>query len=294
LTNAIVLCEIDSWLTGRRLVSLPFSDHCDLLVASAEMLPILSYLENETIRNNWKYLELRPLESVPGGLPGFVATTKYYYHELDLSPVLESLFQSVHKSSIRRKVWRAEREGLLYKKGTEDSLLGDFYSLFRATRRRQGIPPQPYAWFRNLIDSFAGALQIRVSYKKDRPVASILTLEFKDTLVYKYGCSDSSQNNLGGTQLLFWRAIEESKRAGLLKFDLGRSAIGSTGLNLFKERWGAKRSELTYVRFTPAGVDFDSPEGLDDWKHRFAKQVFAHAPDGIISAISNLLYKHVG
>ena len=31
LTNGWVFCEIDSWLTGRRLVSLPFSDHCEPL-----------------------------------------------------------------------------------------------------------------------------------------------------------------------------------------------------------------------------------------------------------------------
>src|ERR1700693_4673560 len=28
LTSGIVFCKVRSWLTGRRLVSLPFSDHC--------------------------------------------------------------------------------------------------------------------------------------------------------------------------------------------------------------------------------------------------------------------------
>jgi len=28
LDNGIVFCQVRSWLTGRRLVSLPFSDHC--------------------------------------------------------------------------------------------------------------------------------------------------------------------------------------------------------------------------------------------------------------------------
>src|SRR5205085_3632500 len=28
LRNGVVLCRVESWLTGRRLVSLPFSDHC--------------------------------------------------------------------------------------------------------------------------------------------------------------------------------------------------------------------------------------------------------------------------
>src|SRR6185369_4897333 len=32
LSNGIVLCRISSWLTGRRMVSVPFSDHCEPLV----------------------------------------------------------------------------------------------------------------------------------------------------------------------------------------------------------------------------------------------------------------------
>ena len=34
LANGIVFCRVESRLTGRRLVSLPFSDHCDPLVDS--------------------------------------------------------------------------------------------------------------------------------------------------------------------------------------------------------------------------------------------------------------------
>src|SRR5262245_20854490 len=33
--SGMVFCRVNSWLTGRRLVSLPFSDHCDPLVTDA-------------------------------------------------------------------------------------------------------------------------------------------------------------------------------------------------------------------------------------------------------------------
>ena len=36
LEDGVVLCQVDSWVTGRRLVSLPFSDHCEPLVDGAE------------------------------------------------------------------------------------------------------------------------------------------------------------------------------------------------------------------------------------------------------------------
>src|SRR5262244_2773877 len=41
LKNGIVFCRVHSWLTGRRLVSLPFSDHCEPLVDRPEQLRFL-------------------------------------------------------------------------------------------------------------------------------------------------------------------------------------------------------------------------------------------------------------
>src|SRR3954465_16064632 len=32
IDNGIPFCEVSSWATGRRLVSLPFSDHCEPLI----------------------------------------------------------------------------------------------------------------------------------------------------------------------------------------------------------------------------------------------------------------------
>jgi hypothetical protein len=42
LQDGVVFCEVSSWLTGKRLVSLPFSDHCEpLATESAHMTTIL-------------------------------------------------------------------------------------------------------------------------------------------------------------------------------------------------------------------------------------------------------------
>ena len=60
LQNAILFCLVDSWLTGRRLVSLPFSDHCEpLLDGHTEGSMFLSALEHDVRRNNVRYVEIR-------------------------------------------------------------------------------------------------------------------------------------------------------------------------------------------------------------------------------------------
>src|SRR5438034_5555456 len=96
-------------------------------------------------------------------------------------------------------------------------------------------------------------MKLRIASKAGQPIASIVTLSFRDVLVYKYGCSDERFHNLGGMHLLLWKAIQEGKSNGAREFDLGRSDRDNPGLITFKDRWGATRSQLTYWRY-PAAV----------------------------------------
>src|SRR6185437_545166 len=63
LENAVVFCRINSWLTGRRLVSLPFSDHCEPLISEQNAAAILAHiLEGEFGRAQRGYVEVRRIE----------------------------------------------------------------------------------------------------------------------------------------------------------------------------------------------------------------------------------------
>lgn len=291
LANGIAFCRISSWLTGRRLVSLPFSDHCEPLVASSEDLRnILGWLERDMEREDWRYIEIRPLSSALGSPAGFEQSQAFYFHKLDLRPASNELFRSFHKDCVQRKVRRAERENLTYEEGSSETVLDKFYHLLLLTRRRQQLPPHPLGWFRNLIDCLGDQLKIRVASKGDRPIASILTLCYKHGIVYKYGCSDARFNNLGAMHFLFWKTIQEAKNSGLQEFDLGRSDCDNSGLVAFKDRWGATRSMLTYARY-PARRYTTVRE---HWEMQIAKRLFACMPDGFLTAAGELLYRHIG
>ena len=207
---------------GGALISLPFSDHCEPLLNSvSDESVFLTALEQALHREKLRYIEMRPVQPLAATTGVCRPTQSHAFHQLDLAAGSRHALPNCHKSSTQRKIRRAEREGLICETGRSEALLDAFWNLLLMTRRRHRVPPQPKRWFRNLIDCFGDALQIRVAYKDRQPVASILTLRHKDTLVYKYGCSDERFNNLGGTQLLFWRAIQEAKRDGLRVFDLG-------------------------------------------------------------------------
>ena len=152
------------------------------------------------------------------------------------------------------------------------------------------MPPQPLPWFRNLIDCLGEKVKIHLASKDERPIAGILTLGFKRTIVYKYGGSDARYHNLGGMPFLFWRAIQEAKKKGLEEFDLGRSDPENSGLVTFKDHLGASRSTLTYYRY-PASTAVRAANG---WKVQTAKRVMAHMPDPVLTVAGRLLYKHFG
>jgi len=294
LEDGLVFCRVASWITGQRLISLPFSDHCEpLLNRSTDELAFVSELEQTLQREKLRYIEIRPRQALLGTTSLCHSTQRYCFHQVDLRPDLTTLFANCHKSSTQRKILRAEREGLICETGQSAALLDAFWNLHIITRRRHLVPPQPKSWFRNLIDCFGDALQIRVAYKDKLPVASILTLRHKDALVYKYGCSDARLNNLGGTQLLFWRSIQEGKRDGLRIFDLGRSECDNTGLITFKDRWGSARSTLTYARFSLSPPSDRFGRGVAAWAGRIARGMVPCLPDRILSLVGSALYRHI-
>src|SRR5262249_40551519 len=143
-----VFCRVKSWLTGWRLVSLPFSDHCEPLVSSPDELTCLvAHVQNSVDRAEWKYVEIRPASLQPGPQTKLGKSAVYYFHSLDLRKSRQDLFRSFHKDCVQRKIRRAERESLKYEEGTSEVLLKKFYRLLVMTRRRQHLPPQPLTWF---------------------------------------------------------------------------------------------------------------------------------------------------
>jgi lipid II:glycine glycyltransferase (peptidoglycan interpeptide bridge formation enzyme) len=249
----------------------------------------------QTARKNqkWKYLQMRPLDAQieqRDTVGAFMPCAEYYFHSLDLSPSADELFRGFDRDSVQRRIQRAERAGLSEKSGRSEDLLEEFYGLFLMTRRRQRVPPTPFAWFRNLLDEMGQALQVRVAYKDGRSIAAILTLQFRNVVYYKYGCSDARFNKFGATPWLFWKAISSAKSTGAAQFDFGRTEQNNPGLLAFKNQWVPSPKRLVYWRYpNPSSY---APAAR--WKWNLAKATFALLPGSLQAAIGNFLYPHMG
>ena len=291
LTNGLVFCRVKSWLTGKRFVSLPFSDHCEPLTDSPDELDVmLLHMQQDLDERKWQYIEIRPISSRPSIHAGLQESLTYRFHRLDLRKSAQDLFHGFHKDCVQRKIRRAEREALKYEDGNSEPLVHKFYKLLVTTRRRQHLPPQPLAWFRGLIAAFGNDLKIRVASKGDLPVAGILTLSNKRCVMYKYGGSIASLNKLGGMALLFSKTIQEAKDNALEELDMGRSGIDNLGLVAFKEHWGATAATLNYWRYPPPSPLVPRPA----WQRKLAHRMVQAAPDLALEAVGTLLYRHIG
>ena len=106
--------RIESRLTGRRLVALPFSDACEPLTDGASVEELARAID-EHRRATGLGLEVRWLmDSLSEG----VAVHRYWRHTLPL----ESDADAVHKrarSGIRRGASKARREGLTFERRTD-------------------------------------------------------------------------------------------------------------------------------------------------------------------------------
>jgi hypothetical protein len=294
LKNGLLFCDVHSWLTGRRLVSLPFSDHCEPICDSTEeMKTLIRQSQSAVDSGHWKYLEVRPTDErfdETAAQLGLQPVGRYYLHVMDLRPTIDSVFRSLDKNSVQRRIRRAERAGLLEKCGNSSDLLKDFYGLFVMTRARHHLPPPPYAWFQNLLQTQGDALELRVAYKGLVPIAAILTLRFREIGYFKYGCSHTAFKNLGATPWLLWKAIAAAKASGALTFDLGRTDNDNVGLLAFKNNWVSACKRLTYWRF-PAASSFAMGE---NWRLKVAKRVFSLMPQGLLAMSGRLVYRHIG
>ena len=297
LQDGLVFCQVKSWITGKRLVSLPFSDFCNVLTESNDgRVRLLASLCN-SLGSEFEYAEIR-LTGEDRTPPGDAWTigSQFLHHALPLEASQELLFHSLHKSCIQRKVRRAERERLQYISGRSEPLLHQFYSLLLRTRRRHRIPPQPFTWFRNLADCMQDRLLVHLALKAGQPTAGILTLSHRQTILYKYGCSDERFNQLGGMPFLFWQVIQTAKADGKHKLDLGRSETSNAGLVAFKEHLGAKRSSLTNWTCKRASAQELRPQRIVRMGRRLMPRLPAailRLPESFLAASGGLFYRHM-
>ena len=141
--------EVKSIFTGRRGVSLPFTDYCEPIIhEDIQLQDVMDDIIHYGKECGWKFLELRGGERF---LPNAVPSAHYFCHTLDLSQNEERILSSFRKSN-QRNVKKAISKGVEVKLSHSFESIDEFYRLNCLTRKQHGLPPQPYHFFRKVHD----------------------------------------------------------------------------------------------------------------------------------------------
>jgi Acetyltransferase (GNAT) domain len=287
--SLLPLMEVDSRVTGRRGIALPFTDECGPLYddrAWAHRLVQSAVTLGKS--RGWKSVEFRGGREL---FPSAPAAVSFYGHRLNLEPDEQAMFDGLDGST-RRAIRKAEKSGLTVTVSGGMDAVKTFYSLHCKTRRRHGLPPQPFAFFSNICRHILSRDQgmVVMAHSQDRPVAASIYFQSGSRAIYKFGASDDSYQQWRGPNLIMWEAIKRLARHGVRTLDLGRTSVANEGLRRFKLNWGAREYKVEYVKYDLKKNAFvTETDAATGWHNH----VFRALPLGLSRAIGAALYRHL-
>lgn len=290
ITISIPLMEIKSFLSGYRGVSLPFSDYCDpILPNHVDFQDAFEFLVEYGKQIGWRYIEIRGGREIANDLS---PSSHCYGHRLDLSHGEEQLF-SGFKSSTKRNIKKAIREGVKVEVNNSLESIIEFYRLNCITRKNHGLPPQPLSFFKKIFKHVISNDQgfVVLGSYKGKVISSAIIFHFGNKAIYKYGASDKSYQHLRSNNLVMWEALKHCSREGNISFCFGRTESENKGLRRFKSSWGADERIINYYRYDVKKKRFITKNQNITGFHNM---IFRVMPIQLSRLVGKVLYRHVG
>jgi len=296
IAGYLPLFLMDSRFTGRRLVGLPFSDHCPLLAADAAAAHrLVDQAISLAVQEGAQYLELRSgADAALAERSDMVASDLYTRWTARLDVGADECWSRL-KSPAQRQIKKARRYGVTVRVASEPADVDAYFCLHLRTRsRKHGMPSQPRRYFHSLWDTYGhgGTVRILLAEFEGRAVAGMVFVASGETLRYAYGASDARYLQLGANNLLLWDAIEWGSEQGLRTLDLGRTATDNAGLMAFKSGWGTVAEPLLYYYYPDrAGLAATSERSR---KYRALTSVWRNLPLPVAERLGSAVYRHLG
>ena len=290
MTALLPVMEVSSFLTGKRGVSLPFTDQCEPVTSEEVSVPFLcEHIIDHGRRSGWRYLELRSGSAMPGAIPPF---TVCFGHTLDLAGGRDRLAAGL-RDSTRRNIKRARNAGIRVSVSNSPEDLETFCRLNWITRREHGLPPQPGTFFKNILRHILAKERgmVVLATHGSRAIAGAVYFHFGTKAVYKYGASDRRYQHLRANNLIMWEAIERYASKGCRTFDFGRTEPENEGLLQFKRGWGADERTVHYYRYDLRQEAFVVGSLGVSGAHT---AYFRHMPLPLLKMAGSILYRHMG
>jgi len=291
ITAGLPIYEIRSWLTGNRLISIPYATLCDPLISSEQQFTMLiDAVLNYANKNKLNPVNVRLFQTacLLNNWNENIATF-YKTHQLMLQNDLEETKKTFNRN-IKRIIKAFENNALTVRIVNTDQDILNFYHLYSKTRKRLGLPTQPYHLLQNLFKIYSPQKQISllIADYQGMPIGGLIVYKYKDRVSSEFLASEIQFRHMNTDHFLYWNAIQMACIEGYKMYDFGRTAINNNSLSDFKRRWGTTESELP---------EYQNPKSSlreETRSYKLAKSLCKNAPEPIFQALSNFCYRHLG
>jgi len=128
------------------------------------------------------------------------------------------------------------------------------YRVYAESVRNLGTPVFPRALFDGVLDNFAEDADILSVFEDGEPVASVLSLYHRGTVMPYWGGGTRRARELRANDRMYFELMLHARARGCDRFDFGRSKTGSGAFH-FKCNWGFVPQPLAYARWTAPGAE---------------------------------------
>ena len=291
---------VKSWILGNRIVSVPFATICDPLISTRKDLEMLwPEIEKLSKEIRSRRIEIRTRHVINDCMPTFMnAQSGFKHHYLPLDEPADTLFRGFAKTSIRQRVNKALREGVVVEERRDEKSLRVLHTILTDTRRRNLLPPISFRFFQEMFRSLSpDHVAFYLAMREGEPVGGLLALKFRNMWTAEYsGTADGALQ--GVSPLLYWDSIQRAKEFGAEYYSFGRTLIDNKGLLDFKRRWNTIEEDLneyfSYEKSTSVRDQKCSTKGRSSQYKTSVRKVMKHAPIAVQKFIGDFCYRHLG
>ena len=241
IVGVLPLVEQRSKLFGHALISTPF---CVYGGVAADDDSAMLFLEDAAIALaeslSVEYLELRyPFERENSK---FTEKCAHSTFGVELAADDEAILAAVKKKQ-RAVIRHSLKNNLSWR---VDSDVDTAYDIYSESVRNLGTPVFPSRYFKALKEEFGDKCDVLTVEHEGKPVSSVLSFHFKDTVLPYYGGGTVAARGLKSNDYMYYQLMCHSKahrRATF--FDFGRSKDDS-GAYKYKRSWGMEPIPLHY------------------------------------------------
>jgi CelD/BcsL family acetyltransferase involved in cellulose biosynthesis len=277
-------------LRGDRLLSLPFSDRAEPLVADRAMW---SSLVDDALRTDAP-LQISCLDrAVPLADARFVRAREAAWHGTPLGAPVPEIYRLLNNAA-RRNIATADRSGVHVDALTGMDAIRTYHRLHVTLRKyKYRLLAQPLAFFERIWQEFSvrDGIVTFIAHHNGTAIAGAVYLAWNDTLYYKFGASVAEALPMRPNDALAWTALRWASERGFRLLDWGRSDLDQPGLVAYKRKWASEERRIVTLCSTSQSPNSDRDPGqlLGELTSLLTDDA---VPDHITERAGSLLYRY--